>query len=174
MIFFSWKQLWTDVLKSTVKLNRCWIWGFHGSDWCWFCIVNKLLIWIILVWYYRIFWCCLWIWYWKECSCWDLIYISKSFHVLFSWKITVFWNVTPGSLVESYQHSGGTYYIHLQGNTLLPWSWRQQVPSKLCYLSTKLHSVLSQDTVVFMQDLRFPWWWVRGVLSSEMWCRVVW
>jgi hypothetical protein len=30
-------------------------------------------------------------------------------------KITVFWDVTLCSLVEKYQHSGGTCYIHLQG-----------------------------------------------------------
>ena len=29
-------------------------------------------------------------------------------------KLTVFWNLTPCSLVETYQHSAGTCYLHLQ------------------------------------------------------------
>jgi len=31
-----------------------------------------------------------------------------------STEITVIWNVTPCSLLESYQHVGGTCYFHLQ------------------------------------------------------------
>jgi hypothetical protein len=45
-------------------------------------------------------------------------YISQlaRFEVLaaMTMKSTVFWNVTPCSLVEVYQRSGGTYCIHLR------------------------------------------------------------
>jgi hypothetical protein len=35
-------------------------------------------------------------------------------------------------------------------NTVLPWNWRKQVPRKCWYLSTKLHGIISQKTVILI------------------------
>jgi hypothetical protein len=44
-------------------------------------------------------------------------WISK---LLRKWRITIFWNVTPCSLIGGYWRFGGTCYLHLQCSNYLP------------------------------------------------------
>jgi hypothetical protein len=52
-------------------------------------------------------------------------------------ETTVYWDITPCSLVERYQHCGGTGYFHRQSRI-----WGPQVPLKYWYLST--HVILNE------------------------------
>jgi Na+-transporting NADH:ubiquinone oxidoreductase subunit NqrB len=66
--------------------------------------------------------------------------------------ITVFLDVMPCSLVDRYQHFGGTSYLYLQGRRC-----KQHLPSKhrYSYLSTKLHGVISHKTIIFLSVCSF-------------------
>jgi hypothetical protein len=41
-------------------------------------------------------------------------YVTLEVFTAVATNLTVFWNLTPCSLVEMYQHSAGTRYLHLQ------------------------------------------------------------
>jgi hypothetical protein len=41
--------------------------------------------------------------------------------------------------------------------TLLPWTCRQEILPKHCYLSTKIHNVTSPKTVIFIATAMGPW-----------------
>jgi hypothetical protein len=59
------------------------------------------------------------------------------FMVVVSVKIVVLWDMTPCTLVDEYQHLGGT---------TLFWRWRKQFLPKRWYLSNNQHSVAFQKT----------------------------
>jgi hypothetical protein len=73
-------------------------------------------------------------------------------------KNTVFWYVTPYSLVDVYGCFGGTFCLLLQGSgskpskqysfILQPWTWWQYIPPKLRRTSTRQHSVAFQMIVL--------------------------
>jgi hypothetical protein len=77
-------------------------------------------------------------------------------------KCTIFWGVTPWNSVEVIQRFGGTYWRHLQGRMVNKENNRNQaeeldrpcnsklyVPSERPWISTGLHGVISQNTVLF-------------------------
>lgn len=54
--------------------------------------------------------------------------------------------MSPCSVVERYEVSGGTYCVHLQWR----WKWSQRAPSKLRYSYARLHSDTFQNTKMFI------------------------
>jgi hypothetical protein len=75
-------------------------------------------------------------------------------------KITVFWDVTLYSLVEVYQHFRGKYCLHLQGQRAKAESlcllvgflfnvMMEALLSAIMSVTTRLHSAISQKTVLF-------------------------
>jgi hypothetical protein len=58
-------------------------------------------------------------------------------------KITIFWDVTPCSLVVEYSLFQETYHL-----LFLPRRWRRQFSTKHWYLPSKLHSVIPQKTIL--------------------------
>jgi hypothetical protein len=75
--------------------------------------------------------------------------ILWSFTACYGIALLLFWDVTPCSLVDRYQHIGGTccLHLHVRRVTLVPWRWRHRVCPKRWYLSTKLHGVALQNTL---------------------------
>jgi hypothetical protein len=67
-----------------------------------------------------------------------------------SMQMAVFWIVAPCSLVEVYQRFRGTCCLHHQGTHSSPWWWRQQVPLKRWYTSTRIHGATTQKTAIFI------------------------
>jgi hypothetical protein len=89
-------------------------------------------------------------------------------------KRTIFWDMTPCSLLKVNRRFGGTYRLHLQGRRirrasnqresrrqaeqgwflarliLRPWRWRQYVTPKRRLTFTGLHGVISQKIVLFI------------------------
>lgn len=71
---------------------------------------------------------------------------------------SILWAVTPCNLVEVHWRFGVTLYLHLQDRkkcfplfrvykgTPLSWKWRQYVPVKQRWTSTKLHGATSHET----------------------------
>jgi hypothetical protein len=68
-------------------------------------------------------------------------------------KISVFWDVTQGSLVGVYRRFGGRCWIDPQDQrvNVRPCRWKQYVPPKSRYTSTRLRGVASQKSA--MQEM---------------------
>jgi hypothetical protein len=67
-------------------------------------------------------------------------------------KSPIFWNVGLYSLVEAHRYwlcFPPTSWWLLGWLILQPWKWRQYVPSKLWWTSTRLYDVTSQKIVLF-------------------------
>jgi hypothetical protein len=81
---------------------------------------------------------------------WTITDYLVGFEVLMavSMKMAVFWVVVLCSLVEVYRRFRGTCRLHHQGDSS-PWWWRQQVPLKHRWTSTRLHSTTTQKTAIF-------------------------
>jgi hypothetical protein len=62
-----------------------------------------------------------------------------------SMKSTIVWNVMLCSLVEFRQRFGWLCFRHI----LLPWRWKQYLPPKLRWNSTRLHGVTSHKELLF-------------------------
>jgi hypothetical protein len=62
-------------------------------------------------------------------------------------KITTFLYVTWCSVINTYRRFGGNFTSVLK-KRFSPWKWRQHVPLKHRYLSTRLHDVTYQKTVI--------------------------
>jgi hypothetical protein len=75
-------------------------------------------------------------------------------------KIKVFWDVTPCTLIESYQRFGGICCRF--------WSWRQQESPKHCHLSTILRDVISQTSVIFTHFLKQIFWILHTSLRLSL------
>jgi hypothetical protein len=89
--------------------------------------------------------------------CWNITQYQpkKMWHkIKICTKNMEFWDVIPHNLVDRYQHFERSCSLHLLDRrvtpTLLPWRWRQQVPLKFWYLSTKLHSITFQKTIILI------------------------
>jgi hypothetical protein len=64
-------------------------------------------------------------------------------------SMSVFWVVTPGTLVGGYERFGATYWIHLRG-----WRWRQYISPKRWYLPTSSHCDSTQNTNIIFTAVR--------------------
>jgi hypothetical protein len=87
---------------------------------------------------------CPWLHNFHHCVCklLSLIFVHRC---RVYYKIMVFRDVTPSSLVDRYSRFRRTCYCLLP----LPWSWRKRVPLKR-YQSTKRHGVRSQKTTILI------------------------
>jgi hypothetical protein len=63
----------------------------------------------------------------------------------YMFKLTVFWDVAPCSLVDIYRRFRGACCPHPS-----PDWWRQQAPLKHWSISSRLHGSISQKTVIFI------------------------
>jgi hypothetical protein len=76
----------------------------------------------------------------RQTSCHSIISVSPIYiprNETVKKQIKIFWDMMY-SLAERYQHFRGTCCFYLQARR-----WRQQVPLKCWYLSTKVHSIAS-------------------------------
>jgi hypothetical protein len=91
--------------------------------------------------------------YWRVIK-WESNHTIVTFEFLMGWtiKISVLWNVTLWSLVDIYWCFSGICYIYR-----LPWRWRQQVPLKCLYSSTRLHDFTFQESVIFKVEFLAQW-----------------
>jgi hypothetical protein len=73
-----------------------------------------------------------------------------------SMEFTVYWDVTPSSLVDIYRCIRWIHCFLLQGRRaysslhLIPSKWKLDIPRKRQQTSTKLHDVTSQKTVTLI------------------------
>jgi hypothetical protein len=84
-----------------------------------------------------------------------ILYTSSSSWLVFrlSWMIfqtVMFWAVAPCGLEGGYRHFGGTYTLHLQGQTYIFQHWRHVLP-KMWYPPISLHGVTIQNTASSLQ-----------------------
>jgi hypothetical protein len=77
-------------------------------------------------------------------------------------KPVVFWDVMPCSLVDRYQNFGRTCFSILQ-LPFLPWTWRQQTPTKHWHLSVELHDLTLPKAEVVM---------FTAMKTSSLTCRI--
>jgi hypothetical protein len=84
-------------------------------------------------------------------------------------KGTIFWNMTPCSLLKVNRSFGGTYCFHLQGTSachllwsrllarliLRSWRWRRHVPPKFQLTFNGLHGAISQKIVPYTNFIHY-------------------
>jgi hypothetical protein len=79
------------------------------------------------------------------------------------YKISVLWNLTPCSFIDAYQvwlEEPGDSIVHI---LLLHLRWRQDIPFKSWYISTNLHGVRHQRTIIILSTVRTGLIWPLGL-----------